>query len=388
MFFIDRPYVSDFLVRTLKENDYEVVATGIAKQLINDPSINWITEEEAIRKLDVYPDVPVYTNSENSLTWMVSNIPGSELTQQLKLLKDKARFRELFRSVFPDFHFQTFTPATIHKVELNGVQFPFVVKPSVGFFSEGVMVINNETEWLSAKNELSVAKQGSRYPVEVLNNATYIIEEYIRGEEYAIDYYYNRAGEVVILNILHHRFLSASDTSDRVYSTSKEIVLRHKLQFEDFLAQVGQKAGLRNFPAHAELRIDAGGNIQPIEINPLRYGGLCTTGDLPGIGIGYNSYNYYHKNMKPDWDMIYRDKTDKIYSLIVLNNNSGFEPEEIRKFDYDLLSRDFENPLLIRQMSIRDLPVFGFVFAETRKNNEAELENILVSDLKKYIITD
>ena len=52
------------------------------------------------------------------------------------------------------------------------------------------------------------------------------MEEYVEGEEYAIDCYFDEKGEVVILNILHHKFSSGRDTSDRVYSTSKEIILK------------------------------------------------------------------------------------------------------------------------------------------------------------------
>jgi len=42
-------------------------------------------------------------------------------------------------------------------------------------------------------------------------------------------------------------------------------------------------------------------------------------------------------------------------------------------------------PLLIRELDVMKFPVFGFVFAETSAGNEKELNNILVSDLRKYI---
>jgi hypothetical protein len=37
-------------------------------------------------------------------------------------------------------------------------------------------------------------------------------------------------------------------------------------------------------------------------------------------------------------------------------------------------------------MDVNKYPLFGFVFAETSPGNEAELDNILVSNLRKYII--
>ena len=33
MFLIDRPYISDFLIRTIKDHDYPVVATKVGKEL-------------------------------------------------------------------------------------------------------------------------------------------------------------------------------------------------------------------------------------------------------------------------------------------------------------------------------------------------------------------
>ena len=56
---------------------------------------------------------------------------------------------------------------------------------------------------------------------------------------------------------------------------------------------------------HVDLRVDNEGVIKPIEINPLRFGGWCTTADLLGIATGFSPYEYY------------------------LENKQGFGPEEI-----------------------------------------------------------
>ena len=61
-------------------------------------------------------------------------------------------------------------------------------------------------------------------------------------------------------------------------------------------------------------------------------------------------------------------------------------PAIIENFDYKLLSDDFENALLIRKLDAKKFSVFGFLFAETSPGNEEELDSILVSDLRKYII--
>jgi hypothetical protein len=47
MFLIDKPFVSDFLIETIKDNNYKIIAT-ISSQLVKDDSLAWIAEEEAI----------------------------------------------------------------------------------------------------------------------------------------------------------------------------------------------------------------------------------------------------------------------------------------------------------------------------------------------------
>lgn len=387
MYLIDKPYISDFLINTIRENCYPIVATKVAKELVVDDSLNWISEEEAIATIKNNPSQRIYSNSENVLSWINNHFGESELAKQINTLKDKAKFREQTKAIFPEFKFQKIKLENIQNIGTEELSFPFVIKPSIGFLSIGVHIIYDKNDWVRVKEELTPHNLKSIFPKNVLDTSHFIMEDFIQGEEYAIDYYHNDTGEVVILNILHHVFSSGSDTSDRVYSTSKAIVNQYKSEFEHFLNIIGKELNLKNFPAHAEIRINENGTIIPIEINPLRFGGWCTTGDLSGIAVGLNSYEYYFENTCPDWDSIYEGNENKIFSLIALDNNSGIKPADIAKFDYEALANDFENPILIRALDINTYPLFGFVFAITDQKNKKELSNILSSDLRKYIIT-
>lgn len=385
MYLIDKPYISNFLSETIKENKYKIIATKVAKELINDNSLEWVDENDAITEISTNPNTALYSNSENALSWLEQNFGENDMVKNIKMLKDKLRFRELIKDIFPDFYFKKISLNEIQNYPLDNLPFPFVIKPSIGFFSIGVHIVENENDWEKAKMELRPKNLESIFPQSVLDTTNFIIEEFIHGEEYAIDYYHNDKGEVVILNVLHHLFSSGTDTSDRVYSTSKEIVYQYKTEFELFLSKIGERLNLKNFPAHAEVRIDKNGKIVPIEINPLRFGGWCTTGDLLGVTLGFNSYKCFFDNEKPDWENIFSNKEDKKYSIIVLDNNSGIAPSEIKAFDYSRLAEDFENSILVRKFDINQYPVFGFVFTETSSFNQMELNEILISDLKKYI---
>lgn len=386
MFLIDKPFASEFLIETIRNNNYKIIATKVAKELIDDDSLEWVDEEKAISILKSNPTIPIYSNSENALSWIAQNNAESELSNQIKNIKDKVKFRGLLKDLFPDFYFKKLRIDEIHTLSSEDITYPFVIKPAIGFFSIGVHIVKNEVDWIAAKNELQLEKLKSIFPESVLNTSNFIIEEFIQGEEYAIDHYYDNKGKVVLLNVMHHLFSSGTDTSDRIYSTSKETIAKHKIAIESLLNKIGKQLHLKNFPAHAEVRIDENGKIVPIEINPLRFGGFCTTGDLLGITLGFNSYKCFIENKKPDWETIFKGKETEIFSIVILDNNSGIKPSDIASFNYSKLKNDFENPVLIRELDINNYPVFGFVFTESSSNNGKELNDILTSDLKKYIL--
>jgi hypothetical protein len=385
MILIDQPYVSDFLIKTIKENNFEIISTQEAKSLINDDSLNWVSENDAKNKIINSPNRLIYTNSENSLTWVFNNLKETNLPNQIRVFKDKHKFRELTKDLFPDFQFRKINIDEIQSLHIDELKFPFVIKPSLGFFSIGVHIVYNKSDWYAAKKELNYDNLKSIYPRDVMDASTFIIEEYIEGEEFAIDAYFDNDGEVVILNILHHKFSSDTDVSDRVYSTSERIIRKYIESVEAFLKPIGKKVELKNFPLHVEVRIDKNGFIKPIEINPLRFGGWCTTGDLSWYAFHFNSYQYFIQNKKPNWDEIFKTRKDKIYSIIILNNNSGIAPSEISYFDFDTLNQDLENILVIRKLDFNKHKTFGILFTETSEGNEKELEEILNSDLSKYI---
>ena len=64
------------------------------------------------------------------------------------------------------------------------------------------------------------------YPNHVVNSTKFLIEEMIEGEEYAVDAYFDRDGEPVILNIFQHPFLNSKDVSDRIYLMAIGIMTR------------------------------------------------------------------------------------------------------------------------------------------------------------------
>ncbi|MHB1105995.1 MAG: ATP-grasp domain-containing protein [Lutibacter sp.] len=387
MILIDQPYISSFLLRTIKENQLEIVSTEAARAMIFDDSLNWISENDAVKFIKNNTNCPVYTNSENTISWIEKNLASTKLPGQIQVFKNKIKFRELLKNTFPDYFFKGIKFEDLAHLSLSTIKFPFIIKPAVGFFSLGVHKVDNPEEWPFVLNKITndIAEIRSFYPNEVVDTSNFIVEECIEGEEYAMDCYFNKDGEPVILSMLHHRFSTGKDVNDRVYTTSEEIIEKHLPTMQEFLSTLGKLVNLKNFPFHVEVRIDKNGTVIPVEVNPMRFGGWCTTADLSYFAYGFNSYLYFLNGTKPNWKELFKKGKNKKYSLILLDNNSGIPENNIVSFDYELLLSDFENPMELRKVDFNEYPFFGMVFVETSLGNEKELDQILTSDLKKYI---
>ncbi len=387
MFFIDKPYISDFFKTTVRDHSIPIVATDIARHSGLYSGTHIISEKQAVEIALKSNDLRIYTTSENAIGWIAKHFSFSNLPQKIELFKDKLQFREMTQSLYPDFFFKGVQVKELQTLQLSKIPLPFIIKPTVGFFSMGVYKVSTSAEWpdtiASILTEIDQVKD--LYPEEVLDTSSFIIEQCINGEEFAIDAYFNAAGEPVILSIFKHIFSSDTDVSDRVYTTSKEIIESNLYEFTDFVEKIGRLSGVTNFPVHIELRREKDGTLLPIEVNPMRFGGWCSTADMSFHAYGFNPYLYYYSQKKPDWHQALQGKEGKLFSLVVLDNSTGKESAEITSFDYEKFLSHFEKPIELRKIDYHKYPVFGFLFTETKEDNFAELTNILNSDLNEFI---
>ena len=387
MIILDKPYVSDYLKNTATDFQFPVLANDYSRQLNLSSKTKLFSDEEAEKYFETTENARIYTNSENAIQWIAKHLKYSDLIEKINFFKNKVAFRELTESLFPDVFYQAVKPADLDAICVDDLPMPFVIKPAVGFFSLAVYPVQSKEEWSEIKEKLkSKIKEASKlFPSEVLDSTELIIEGYIPGVEFAFDAYYDENGEATILNILKHEFASIDDVSDRVYSTSKAVMETYLPPFTEFLSALGELVELRNFPLHVEVRIDEKGKLIPIEVNPLRFGGFCTTADLTPYAWGFNPYAAFFQNFKPNWEDILKDKAGKLYGLIVLDNSTGLKADKIKSFDYQKLKSHFEKPLEIREIDYKEYPLFGFVFTETREENFDELAYILQSDLSEFV---
>jgi len=147
MVILDFPYVSDYLQKTLIEANIPVIKTDSAVELNLSEKLNWISEEDAIEVFKNDPKLPLYTNSENAISWINKNLGFTEIPKKINLFKDKVRFRKLIKPLFPDYYFKEILLDDIEKLNKENLPYPLILKPAVGFFSLGVYKINTSDDW-------------------------------------------------------------------------------------------------------------------------------------------------------------------------------------------------------------------------------------------------
>ncbi len=381
MLILEAPYISDELVHYARTEGVPVLRNDAVTGIATLPD-TILKDSDTFKNL--YGDkTRLYTTSENALAWIYDNIDDEALLQPIRLMKDKAAFRRLTAPLTPGFFFREATLDELKNLSPDTLKMPFVLKPSVGFFSIGVYSIFTLADWQRALANIEARRTSweKDFPQSVVGNTTFILEEYIEGDEYAIDAYFNDDGAAVILNIMKHDFTSSSDVSDRLYYTSKEIIETQCAPFTRFLNAANRLIKARNFPAHIEVRVKDGA-IVPIEFNPMRFAGWCTT-DLVDFAFGIKTYDYYLNDRIPDWDSLLRGRDGKIYSLIILDKPQACPP--VNAFDYDALCRRFGKVLCLRTLDYTRHPVFGFLFTETNAADRAELDAIIGNDLREFI---
>ncbi len=378
MIILNKPYVSEYLIQTIKENGFNVLENEISTlfDLKTDNSKNAI--EKYLDNNELF-----YSNSENSIDWVMNTLKNSHLAQMIKISKDKVLFRKTLKEIYPDFYFQEISLDKIKTIEAKTLKFPFIIKPSVGFLSFGVYPIKSAEEWAEFVQKIQVDIENLKniFPKDVVDMTNFIIEDVINGEEYAIDAYFNEKSEAVILNIFNHPFFDDKDVSDRAYFTSKEIMEKYLDKFKNELDKIGKIAGFKNFPFHLELRVD-GEKIIPIEINPMRFCGWCIT-DIAQHAWGINVYEYYFKQQKPNWSEILKNSTDEIFYFTIGDIPNDIDRKNIKKIDFEKYLKNISNPIEIRKIDYIQNPIFAICFAKTK--NIDEIKNILKLNMKNFI---
>jgi len=387
MIIIEEPYASPLLLETAEKNKFEILQNVLAEKFSGTYKLNLLNSETAVEHCKSENESLIYSNSENSINWILENLSDSACAKNIKLFKDKNKFRELLSSIYPDFFFKEYALNELDEINIDDLPKPFIIKPTVGFLSLGVYTVKSNENWPSILCELKndAKKFADMFPSDVVNSSKFIIEEFIEGEEFAIDAYFSKSGKPVILNILQHPFVTKNDVSDRVYMTSKTIIESNLERFQSLLYKIGELSNLKSFPMHIELRVSQSGKIVPIEVNPMRFAGWCTT-DIAYFAYGINVYEYYFNQLEPDWKNILEGKEGEIFYFAMAEVPANIEKSKIAEFKYDDFLDNFSKVLEVRKFDPKQHPVFAIIIAKTDNYNEiSKILSLETGEFVKFI---
>ena len=381
------PYISPHFADTASRNRWPVLDAGGGAEFGLATTTDLVGAAGQARAARLIERERVLTTGEHALGYIDEHFPGCVAARTAARFKDKAAFRRSLEPLFPNLWHRECPASELHDLAPAEHRYPFVIKPSVGFFSIGVHIVRTPGEWPGVRDTLltEVAAAGEAFPRHVLSGTRFLLEQYIEGAEFAVDACFDEAGEPVIYNILEHRYASQDDVSDRLYVSSRRIVEDVMPDATALLGAINPDRAIRSFPLHAEFRRNADGGLVPIEINPLRFGGWCTTGDFAHFAWGFNSYELYMDGERPDWRGAFAGREDREFGLVVLDNDTGVAPGAINGFDYDALWGRFSNPLHLSRMDFNRFPLFGFLFVETPAADRTETDWILRAGLSEFL---
>lgn len=378
MVILERPFVSDLMVETLEKNEIPVLKNEMAQLRMGNGKV--LSDHEFCEE---YKKIgKIYTVSENALGWIYEHIDNQRFLDSISIVKDKSAFRRICRDIYPDFFFKELNISEMKQANTQEIKFPCVIKPSVGFLSKGVFVVHNAEEYQKAVDNIltEFSKAGNDFPEFVVGRSRFLIEEYIHGEEYAVDAYYDENEKPVILNIFHHKFMNESDTSDRLYLTNKGLFDRYEEPFTHFLTNINKTLHLTNFPMHIEFRYD-GQRAVPIEINPLRFTGFCLN-ELQVFVSGCHPMVSFLKGRRVSKEEMWNGKEDLTYAFTVLEMPSDAEG---KNFNEEKFRADFPGVIDVRRVPDRSSGVAATVFLKIETKNLLDLDLIMSLDMHTYV---
>jgi hypothetical protein len=382
MMIVDEPFAAPVLIEYLEQTQQPILANEMGRKLAAQYNVNALEGEEFAARLNA--GERLVCTSENAFSWIARHSTDASLTGAVATFKDKARMRKLLAPMYPELEYREVPTAELYQVRFEDLKTPFVLKPNVGYCSVGVYVVETRQQWDAAladiKQNMKVWR--TRYSESALVDGSFIIESYLGGTEYAVDAYFDEQGKAVVLDLLRHEFRDAADTTDRCYITGPSLICEHAAHFEEWLNQVNQYVGAKNFPVHVETRMQ-NGRIAPIEFNPLRFAGICGT-EVAYFAYGFHTYDYFLRGVRPNWDELLAGKEGNLYCMGYIP-----APEPLAKgeaaFNYEAFEGHFSNLQAFYRFDPQATGALGFLFMQTTEADPTERAFLRDANLEQFL---
>lgn len=268
------------------------------------PALNAFIEEHNI-------DVVIPANDDVVLTMARhrESIKAELITSSFETC-DICRNKDVSYKLFAN-HPVVKVPKVYDGGEVPAADFPVFVKPAVGQGSKGARAISD-------------ADALQEYIKE--SNGNYVVMERLTGEEYTIDCYTDKNGEL--------KFASARVRNRTLNGISADTFPAHDAQFEVFARAINDTLTLRG-PWFFQLKRDRNGMLKLLEISPRIAGSMALARNM-GVNIPllaiYELMGYPVNVMKKDYGIRMDRSLSNQYKLDI---------------EYDTVYLDFDDCVLV-----------------------------------------
>lgn len=323
--------------------------------------LDWLLQSQ----LHFSQDDKVCIDSEAAIELVTSRINDPAKQQAVRLLKDKYAFRQMLGKLYPQYQYQLVKANDIPSLKIDRKS---IIKPVKGVFGTAVKIIDRDTNLTSLGGELQaeLLKNKSIFSDSVLSQDDFLVEQYIEGEEYAVDMFYNSVGDPCITNIYHHPIPANRSYLHVIYYSSKVVFDRIYTKAKAFFTVLNKILNVTNLTIHGEFKLD-GEDFVPIELNSLRFGGMGL-GNMVFHGLGVNPYIYFLNDLEPDWQIIWHDKDQDLFTFFIAYNGANIDLT-IHKPNYQLLEQQFTEILFKQYFDYQHQVAFGIYFLKETNQN-------------------
>ena len=225
------------------------------------------------------------------------------------------------------------------------------------------------------KTELS--KNSAILSENVLSKSKFILEDYINGEEYAVDMFFDSKGDPHIVNIYYHSIPKYSDYLHMLYYTNKNIFEKVYDKAIEFFNRINKKLHLKNVTLHSEFKLSD--DLIPIEINAMRYGGMGL-GNMIYHSLNIDPYKHFQEEQSPDWKEIWKQYPDENFAFLIAYNGTHIDVNK-QKPNFTKLERQFSKILNKTIFNYQKQLAFGVY---TLKENSENIEKLLQIDFNDF----
>jgi len=365
--------------------NYIITGKGYISELVTkiDTTVKILTEDEFKNSnLIIKTGDKVYAPTESALEIILERSEDRSFINAVNMLKNKHKFRELLSNIYPDFFFAKTTINELKNIKLDRKK-KYIVKPIKGFFGTAVKELNIQTNISELAKEIrSELAENTRYFSEsVLSKNELIVEQFIEGEEYAVDMYFNDNGKPEIMNIYHHPIPEKNEYFHVLYYTNKNIFENYYDRLKMIFIELNQNLKITNFPIHAEFKLENDALI-PVEMNPLRYGGFGLS-DLTYHAFGFNPFNAFFNNYKPNWQKIWGIRNENYFGWVLGYNGTDIDVETYTPDDEAYLHY-LGDTLHYVEIDYKENPAFSIAYV--KDNCSVSLQRLLKTEFNDFFV--